>query len=85
MDAIAVVTCREDPLVVYADRSRAHGLYHRMRQAEHTRFLIMLNGLGAWMAACQANGITCGKLMSVVPAERGTLTILHIPNAGCFL
>lgn len=85
MDSIAISNCREDPMVLYDDGTRAHGLYHRMRQAEHTRFMALLNRLSTWMTQCRAANISCGKLMSIEPAERGALTIIHIPNVGPFV
>ena len=82
VDSLAMLSCKEDPIVSYDDKTRAHGFFHRMRQVEHTRFLINLNRLAVWLMQCQAANISCGKLLSIVPGERGSLTILHIPNVG---
>lgn len=85
LDSLAVAVCKEDPLVCYSDQTRAHGVYHRMRQAEHTRFIAAIARHVNWSAECVAANLTCGKLLSIEAAERGTLTVIHIPGIGCFV
>ena len=84
VDQVAVALCRADPFVMYCNNTRAHGLYHQMRQAEHQRFIAVFTNLHRWTGECIANNISAGQLFSVEPAERGNMSMIHL-QIGCFL
>ena len=84
VDQVAVALCKENPLVMYCNNTRAHGLYHQMRQGEHQRFMAVFTNLHRWTGECIANNISAGTLFSVELAERGSTTMIHL-QIGCFL
>ena len=83
---ITTYVCKEDPLVLCDDDMRAHGLLHRLRLVEYGRFHQLISRQGAWNTQCQAANISCGKMFSIIPGERGVCTvIIHEPLCGPFI
>ena len=78
-DALAlgcVQSSSTNPLVTDDSGTRLPGLYHLMRQNEHSLFMSAISVQVTWASQCTQNNLSAGSIVSIEPAGRGRPTLI---------